>query len=95
VCDVGEACNSQTGECETDPCLGVVCPTDEQCVAGSCYDPGSLIPTPDAGPDDLVYAGGGGCRAAGGSHGHATSGLLVLLALALLRRRRRLVRGLR
>src|SRR5690606_32305448 len=87
-CSAGEDCNPSTGECRPNPCLGVVCPgQNEECREGSCYP--SL--QPDAGSNiDYVAAVGGGCCSVGGERpdgGMILLALLVLLGLGLRRGR--------
>ncbi|MBV8761116.1 MAG: hypothetical protein JO257_27720 [Deltaproteobacteria bacterium] len=81
-CPQGDWCNPNDGQCEADPCLGTTCPSPDQvCKGGTCYNPDQFLP--DAGIEQHVTVGGGGCNTTGGD---AT--WLVGVALLLVRRRR-------
>jgi uncharacterized protein (TIGR03382 family) len=86
-CTAGQVCNPITGECDTDPCVGIDCPAGQVCDNGNCWNPGDLN-RPDAGvgpQNEFVTPGGGGCSSGGGG---AALGL-ILAALGLLWWRRR------
>src|SRR4029079_14251858 len=81
-CLTGEWCNPNDGMCEADPCIGTMCPSPDQvCKGGTCYDPSQFLP--DAGIDQHVHVGGGGCSTTGGD-----ASWLFGLALLAVRRRR-------
>ncbi|HPH65058.1 MAG TPA: MopE-related protein [Kofleriaceae bacterium] len=87
-CGQAQVCDPRTGECVTDPCLGITCPAAGQlCREGSCYDPNNL--PPDGTKQQFVTPGGGG----GCSTSNDNSGALVMLfgllgAIGLPRRKR-------
>jgi hypothetical protein len=85
ACPQGQWCNpNNNGACEPDPCVGTMCPSaDQVCKGGTCYDPTDFLP--DAGVEQHVTVGGGGCSTSGGGSG---VGLLIGLALLAVRRRR-------
>ncbi len=85
-CTPGEDCDPSTGSCRPDPCLGVVCPGEDQiCREGSCY----AAETPDDGTIYVAAVGGGGCGVSGPSAFGGGSALLLLLVFLGLSRRRR------
>jgi uncharacterized protein (TIGR03382 family) len=86
-CPQGDWCNPNDGQCEPDPCIGTMCPSSDQiCKGGTCYNPDHFLP--DAGIDQHVTVGGGGCSTTGGD---ATwfFGLALLLGKHRRVRRRR------
>jgi len=86
-CPQGQWCNPNNngGTCEDDPCVGTACPSPDQiCRGGTCFDPNDFLP--DAGIEDKVTAGGGGCNTGGDAGGF---GLLLGLGALLMRRRSR------
>ncbi|MCB9617128.1 MAG: SUMF1/EgtB/PvdO family nonheme iron enzyme, partial [Sandaracinus sp.] len=61
-CPPGLLCDPTNGMCEQDPCDLLRCPEGTECVAGECYEEGTVEPdagTPDAGVDAGVDAGTG------------------------------------
>jgi hypothetical protein len=88
TCPPTQWCNpNHNGMCEADPCIGTMCPSSDQvCKGGTCYNPIDFLP--DAGAEQHVTVGGGGCNT-GGSGGDA-SFVLVLgaVGIALGKRRR-------
>lgn len=80
-CGLGNWCNPNDGACEADPCVGTMCPSPDQvCKGGTCYNPDQFLP--DAGIDQHVTVGGGGCNTSGGD-------VTWIFGLALLAVRRR------
>lgn len=88
-CATGQTCEPKTGECVTDPCLGVTCPSATQvCQNGSCYDRNQL--PPDGTAQQFVTAAGGGCSASGAADaGLLVSGAMLGLLWGGVGRRRR------
>jgi len=84
-CPQGDWCNPNDGQCEADPCLGTMCPSPDQvCKGGTCYNPDQFLP--DAGIEQHVTVGGGGCNTSGGD---ATWLFGLVLLVPRVRRRRR------
>lgn len=71
--------------CETDPCIGVVCPgSGEVCFGGTCNFPQAN----DSGLLQHVTTGGGGGCSTGGADGGALALGVGFLMLATRRKRR-------
>jgi hypothetical protein len=71
TCVDGSCCNPKTGACESCACEGVVCPSGQQCIEGSCFEGvGGAGGAGGAGG----MGGSGGSGGAGGAGGSAGSG---------------------